>query len=48
VALDDELIDVLGFLVVEGLEREVIQDEQVDANQATQLLVIAGVEPVGL
>ena len=47
VAFDDELVDVGGVERVEGLEREVVDDEQVDAEQLAHLGVVAVVEPAG-
>ena len=47
VAFDDELVDVGGVERVERLEREVVDDEQVDAEQFADLGVVAVVEPAG-
>ncbi len=44
-ALDDELVDVGGVEGVEGLEGEVVEDEQVDADEFADLGVVAVVEP---
>ena len=46
-AFDDELVDVGGVERVEGLEGEVVDDEQVDAEQFAHLGVVAVVEPAG-
>ena len=45
VVLDKEFVDVGGVENVEGLEREVVDDEQVDAQQLAHLDVVAVVEP---
>jgi hypothetical protein len=45
VTFDDELVDVGGVERVERLEREVVDDEQVDAEQLAHLDVVAVVEP---
>ncbi len=47
VAFDDELVDVGGVEGVEGLEGEVVEDEQVDAEEFADLGVVAVVEPGG-
>ena len=44
VALDDELVDICGVEVVEGLEGEVIEQEQVDADELAHLGVVAVVQ----
>ena len=44
-ALDDELVDVGGLGRIERREGEVVEDEQVDPQQAAQLGVVGGVEP---
>ena len=46
--LDDNLVEILGLLVVVGLVGKVVEDEQVNVEQASQLLVITGVQPSGL
>ncbi len=43
-ALDHDLVQVLGLLVVVGLEREVVKDEQIDLEQAAELGLVAGVQ----
>ena len=45
VPLDDEFVDVGGVDRVHRLESEVIDDEQVDAQQLADLCVVAVVEP---
>src|SRR3954454_16920296 len=45
VAFDDEFVDGGGVGGVEGLEGEVVEDEQVDAEQLADLGVVAVVEP---
>jgi hypothetical protein len=45
VVFDNEFVDVGGVEYVEGLEREVVDDEQVDAQQLAHLDVVAVVEP---
>ena len=47
VAFDDELVDVGGVGGVESVEREVVDHEQVDAEQLAHLGVVAVVEPGG-
>ena len=47
VAFDDELVDVCGVERVERLKREVVNDEQFDAQQFAHLEVVAVVEPAG-
>jgi hypothetical protein len=47
VAFDDELVDIGGVERVDRLEREVIDDEQIDAEQLAHLEVVAVVEPAG-
>jgi hypothetical protein len=44
VVFDNEFVDVGGVANVEGLEREVVDDEQVDAQQLAHLDVVAVVE----
>jgi hypothetical protein len=44
-ALDDQFVDVGGVERIEGGEGEVINDEQVDAEQFADLGVVAVVEP---
>ena len=43
-SLDHQLIDVGGVQGVEGLQGEVVQDEQVDAHELAHLGVVAVVE----
>src|SRR5947209_7335291 len=45
VAFDDEFVDVGGVGGIEGLESEVVEYEQVDAEQLADLGVVAVVEP---
>ncbi len=45
VPLDDELVDLGGVDRVESAEREVIQDEQVNAQKFADFRVVAVVEP---
>ena len=45
VAFDDELVDVGGVERVEGLQCEVVDDQQVDVQQFAHLGVVAVVEP---
>ena len=45
VAFDDELVDLGGVDGVERAEREVVEDEQVDAEQLADFDVVAVVEP---
>ena len=41
VAFDDELVDIRGVECVEGLEGEVVDDEQIDAQQFAYLDLVA-------
>ena len=47
VPLDDELVDVGGVGGVHRLEAEVVEDQQVDAQELADLGVVAVVEPGG-
>ena len=47
VAFDDELVDIGGVEGVERLEGEVVDDEQIDAEQLAHLGVVAVVESAG-
>ena len=47
VAFDDELVESAVSSGVEGCEGEVVDDEQVDAEQLAHLGVVAVVEPAG-
>ena len=47
VAFDDELVEVGGLGGVEGLEREVVDDEQIDADEAAHLDLVGVIEPGG-
>ena len=44
VALDDELVDICGVEVVEGLEGEVVKQQKVDADELSHLGVVAVVQ----
>lgn len=47
VTLDDDLVEVVGVGLVESAECEVVDDQQVDAQQFAELGVVAVVEPGG-
>jgi hypothetical protein len=47
VAFDDELVDIGGVEAVEGLEGEVVEDEQVDSMELADLGVVAVIESGG-
>jgi hypothetical protein len=47
VAFDDELVDVGGVECVKRLEREVVDDEQIDAQELAHLGVVAVVQAAG-
>jgi len=47
VAFDGELVDVGGVECVERLEREVVDDEQIHAQQLAHLGLVAVVEAAG-
>jgi hypothetical protein len=47
VSFDDQFVDVGGDEAVEWWEGVVVDDEQIDAQQATHLGVVAVVEPGG-
>lgn len=47
VAFNDEFVDIGGVDRVEGLQREVIDDEQIDAEEFADLDLVAVVEPAG-
>jgi len=44
-AFNDDFIDLRRVGGVEGLEAEVVEDQQVDAQQLAHLGVVAAVEP---
>ena len=44
VSFDDKFVDVAGVVAVEAGEREVVQDEQVDAEEFADFGVVAVVE----
>jgi hypothetical protein len=46
-AFDDEFVDVGGVESVEGLEGEVVDDQQVDAQESAHLDVVTVVEAAG-
>jgi hypothetical protein len=48
VSLHADLVDVGRLEHVERLEGEVVDQEQIDADELAHLLVVAGVEPGGL
>ena len=48
VTFDAELVEVGGLGRVERLEREVVDEEQVDTDELAHLGVVAGVESCGL
>ncbi len=47
VAFDHELVEVGGLAGVEGLESEVVDDEEIDGNEPAHLDVVGVVEPGG-
>ena len=47
-AFDAELVEVGSLGGVQGLEREVVEDEQLDGGEAARLVVQGVVEPGGL
>jgi hypothetical protein len=48
VAFDGQLVEVGGLGGAEGLEREVVEDEQLDGGETAHLVVEGVVEPGGL
>jgi len=43
VALDDELVEVAGFCGLESMERDVVDDEQLDSVQFAHFVFVAAV-----
>src|SRR5262249_443618 len=44
VPLDHDLVEVVGLGRVQGLQCEVVQDEEIDTEQAPELLLVGGVQ----
>lgn len=47
-AFDGDLVEVAGGGGVEGVQGEVVEDEQVDADEAAEFVFVAALEPGGL